>query len=211
MNRDTNALVRYYTFCIAAVLSFSASTPAVASLIRVDTLAAFNSQIGGSRLVADFDDRQLFFPEFNVVPAPGFSTVNAAPQQFFRPSFSGLALSQSGREGFDIRFNTPVFALGLDTLLNGLGPGFIQVFDQSNSLLGSFTVLHDQFIIGFFGVISTEQLGIVRFTSTRGEVVNTGIDNIRLSLTSVPAPPVIFITALALLMLIARRVKNAWP
>lgn len=175
------------------------SVPAKAGFIRYSDVDTFNAATNAG-LVTNFEDGRLTFPEVSFVAAPGTGALGTG-NVFFVPTFIGSALAQSGDEVFDIIFTTPVNAFGFDTLLNGFGPATLQVFNVAGDLLSNFTQLHDENIIGFFGLSGEQAIGSVRFSSINGRSVNTGIDNFRIGglAQSIPEPLPLGYTGLGLL------------
>lgn len=113
-----------------------------------------------------------------------------------------------------VEFGTPTTALGFNTYLNGYGPATIQIFG-SEGLLDSFVLQHDPTQVGFLGVLAEENIISIRWTSTHGRSINTGIDNIVQGTgiqESVPEPSsVITLLALGALGTISQGLKRKQP
>ncbi len=121
-------------------------------------------------------------PEPNVwVASPGYTNFGVKPT-------TSSVLTANGDEDFlvELAFEKAVTALGFDTYLNSYGPAVIEVH-SAEGLLGTFTLSHDPTKIGFFGVTAAEGIAKIRWTTTGGGVINTGIDNI-VTGVAVPAP-----------------------
>jgi hypothetical protein len=115
------------------------------------------------------------------VASPGYTN-------FGVPVTLSSVLTATGPEDFSVDMNLggPGTAVGFDTYLNTYGPATIEVHGGSG-LLGTFSLTHDPAQIGFFGVTANEPIYKIRWTTTGGQIVNTGIDNI-LTGAVIPAP-----------------------
>jgi hypothetical protein len=111
------------------------------------------------------------FPNI-VVASPGYTNFGV------KPATTSSVLASNGDEDFLITLDVPTTAIGFDTYLNSYGPAIVTVFGK-NGMLDQFSLLHDYTKIGFLGITSTEEITSVRWTTTNGRKVNTGIDNIR--------------------------------
>ena len=106
-------------------------------------------------------------------------------------------LTSTGPEDFSVAFAlaVPCTALGFDTYLNqqadgSNGSATIEIHG-TGGLLGTYVLTHDPTQIGFFGVTSGEPITKIRWTTTYGEKINTGIDNLRTGV--IPAPGAILL------------------
>ena len=116
------------------------------------------------------------------VSAPGFTN-------FGVPVTSSSVLTANGDEDFSIDFGTPSTAIGFNTYLNRFGPATVNIFGSSG-LIDTFLLSHDPLQIGFLGITSTEAVTSIRWTTSGGALINTGIDNIRQgSMENAPAVP----------------------
>ncbi len=81
--------------------------------------------------------------------------------------------------------------MGFDTYLNAFGPATVSVFGTTG-LLDTFLLSHDPTTVGFLGILASEEISSIRWTTVNGRRVNTGIDNIvqgtKIESTSVPEP-----------------------
>ena len=92
-------------------------------------------------------------------------------------------------------FGAPSHAVGFDTYLNNVdGSGsvappeaVIEIFDTSNGLIDTYTLTHNHTVVGFFGVVTDQAIGAIRWTTTGGEFMNTGVTNIQQGMP-IPAP-----------------------
>ena len=102
-------------------------------------------------------------------------------------------LTATGPEDFGVELNllSPGTAIGFDTYLNASGPATIEVHG-SGGLLGTYSLDHDPTQVGFFGTTANEPIYKIRWTTTGGETVNTGIDNVRIGAV-IPAPGAILL------------------
>ena len=135
------------------------------------------------------------------VASPGYNNFGV------QPLTTSSVLTATGDEDFKLDFSMPVTELGFDTYLNGFGPAVINVFGIGG-LLGSFNHSHAATSIGFLGITSTENITSLRWTTTNGRQVNTGIDNIRINAVPIPAAAFMFAPALLGFLGLRRRAKN---
>jgi len=180
------------------------------ALIYSTDLNHFNS-VTSSTLVEDFEDfaaknqqhssftsNGITYTNNVYVSSPGFTNYGLPG-----PTTSSI-LTTSGDEDYRLNFSSFVSAVAFDTYLNIYGPAEISVYG-TNGLIDTFIHTHDSTQVGFFGVTSTEQITAVRWNTTAGGIINTGIDNIRLSgsniSTSVPEPSTLILSIIALFML----------
>jgi hypothetical protein len=121
-----------------------------------------------------------------VIASPGYANFGV------QPITTTSILSANGNEDFTITFGTLNSAVGFDTYTNGYGTPTVRIFG-SGGLLGTYSVSQDSTKIGFFGVTASEAITSIRWTGVLGNLVNTGIDNLRTgsvnaTATSVPEP-----------------------
>jgi hypothetical protein len=102
----------------------------------------------------------------------------------FKQNSESNFLTANGDEDFTVDFGNPTTAVGFDTYVNSYGPAVIQIYG-SDGLLGTFTHSHSPFEVGFFGVVADTPIYKIRWTTELGRIVNTGIDNIRQSITDI--------------------------
>jgi hypothetical protein len=133
------------------------------------------------------------------VTSPGYNNYGAG----LNPTTSSI-LAANGDEHFRIDFAAPVFAVGVDVYLNGLGPATIAFFNGGD-LLGSFSWIEGPAALRFVGIGQVGAITSMSFISTNGGVLNTGLDN--LSVVAVPEPGTYALMAAGLfaLSLAARR------
>ena len=121
---------------------------------------------------------------------PNVWVASAGYTNFGVPSTLSSVLTATGPEDFDFSIEltlvNPSTAIGFDTYLNAYGPADIEVYGSAG-LLGTFSLSHDPTQVGFFGVTANEAIQRIRWTTTGGGVVNTGIDNVRIGAV-IPAP-----------------------
>lgn len=110
------------------------------------------------------------FPNVCVTP-PGFTN-------FGVPVTTSAVLASNGEEDFLMTLEVPVTAIGFDTYLNPYGPAIVTISGESG-ILGEFSLSHDYTKVGFLGITSTEKITSVRWKTTHGDWINTGVDNIR--------------------------------
>lgn len=142
---------------------------------RNEAQASFTSQgityagVGGTNVwVAGLP---IIYTNFGVIPLTSTVLTATGPENF---TVSVIPLS-------------PVTAIGFDTYLNRYGPATIKVFGAGDAELGTFILSQVPTIVGFFGVTSSDPITKIQWTTTGGETINTGIDNVLVG-TVVPAP-----------------------
>ncbi|NEQ36819.1 MAG: hypothetical protein F6K40_11240 [Okeania sp. SIO3I5] len=124
-------------------------------------------------------------PYLNVgVAAPGFTN-------FGVPITTTSILTANGDEDFTVEFGIPTEAVGFNTYLNAFGPATVSVFGHTG-LLDTFVLSHDPTTVGFLGILASEEISSIRWTTVRGGSINTGIDNIvqgtKIESASTPEP-----------------------
>ncbi len=77
--------------------------------------------------------------------------------------------------------------IGFDTYFNGLGPATVQVFGATGLLgmIGFPGNLDDK---EYLGIVSTDPIMSFRWTTTKGGILDTGVDNISVSSAPIPEP-----------------------
>jgi hypothetical protein len=171
---------------VSALMMSQASHAAVMFFTDVNDFDAVTE----TTLVEDFEDftqKDRLLPSFvsnnNTYtglaggPFPNVAVSSPGYRNYGVPITESSILTANGDEDFTVEFGTPTTALGFDTYLNPFGPATIQVFG-SGGLLDSFVLQHDPTQVGFFGVLADENITSMRWTTTQGGVLNTGIDNI---------------------------------
>jgi hypothetical protein len=111
-----------------------------------------------------------------------------------KPTTSSV-LTANGNEDFSvvIQLSFPATAVAFDTYLNQYGPATITV-KTAGGQTGQFVLSHDPTQIGFFGVTSSDPITSIRWTTVKGGIVNTGIDNVQVGYV-VPAPGALLLGA----------------
>jgi|GEM_PF-673287 len=208
----------------------SGSNARSASLSSFTNLAAFN-QAATTTLVEDFEafsPKDTLLPSFvsngntytalagtgpDGNPLPNVVVVSSTNSGFALPLPSSV-LTSLGPEDFTIEFGIPTEAVAFDTFLNGLGPATVQVFG-AEQLIDTVQQNHDPATIGFLGIVASEPIHSIRFTTVDGDVISTGIDNIRQGQANdanrVPEPGMMLglgMFAIALSVLRKRRVSS---
>jgi len=190
------------SLALAGLAAIGTSTATAAPLFFTDK-ASFDIATNTS-LVEDFEATGQ---PSNVSIVPGFAnngivyTGLASPNVFIADGFANFGLigpipsrvlTASGLEDFTVDFGSPSTAVGFDTYLNlatvldNTLPDTVRVFGSSG-LLGSFNPIHDPTTIGFLGILATEPITSIRWTTVGGDSINTGIDNI-VQGSAVPEP-----------------------
>ena len=139
-------------------------------------------------------------PGFNVfVASSGFTN-------FGIPITTTSILTASGDEDFTVDFGTPSEAVGFDTYLNQFGPATVEVHGPSG-LLDTITHNHASNTIGFLGLVASEPIHSIRWTTVNGAAINTGIDNIFQG-TVIPEPTTLTVLAIGSVALLRRRIAS---
>ncbi len=182
-------------------LCTNATNAAAATLNYFTNLSSFNAASSISA-IDDFESGtpheangvRSFVRNGNTFTANSNDVVIASPgyTNFGTPITTTSILSANSNEDFTITFGTPNSAVGFDTYTNGYGAPTVRIFG-SGGLLGTYSVSQDSTKIGFFGVTASEAITSIRWTGVLGNLVNTGIDNLRTgsanaTATSVPEP-----------------------
>ena len=83
----------------------------------------------------------------------------------------------------------------------------VTVFDTSDTLIGTYTLTQGPNTLGFVGFTSTVGIGRAHLLADQGETQDTGIDNVRVGLATVPVPAAVWLFGSGLLGLVgvARR------
>ena len=125
----------------------------------------------------------------DVVPNTAFPNVYLAPvdtNNFATPPTTSVVLTANGDEDFTLNFGVSRRSVGFVTYTIDFGPTTIRIYG-SQGLLDTFTLVQDSSKVGFFGVVSSEAITSIRWTTVDGGLVNTGVDNIRVG-SPVPEP-----------------------
>lgn len=198
-------LIGFVQGVIASPISFYTNQDAFKREVPVVLVEDFED-FASNRLLETYTQNGISYtahagiPHWNIVSArPGFSNFGSGVQQ---PTTTSI-LAANGDEDFTARFLTPVKAVGFDTYYNGLGPARVRVYGKSG-LLDTFSRNANN--KGYLGIVSSsEPITSIRFTSTKGGVLNTGIDNI--SISTIPEAKSVMMMGMAgALALFVRRV-----
>ena len=119
-----------------------------------------------------------------LVSSPGYTNYGV-------PITTSSIITANGDEDFTVEFGTPTEAVGFDTYLNAYGPATVSVFG-ANNLLDTFVLNQDPITVGFLGILASEEISSIRWTTVNGGKIDTGIDNIiqgsRIDKKSTPEP-----------------------
>jgi len=123
-------------------------------------------------------------PSTNVwVASPGYDNFGDGV-----PTTTTSILVATGDEDFTAAFSTAYTAIGFDVYLNGLGDVTVSLFGTSG-LLDTFVDTRNLDTQEYYGFISDEAITAIRFDSTLGGQLNTGIDNVAVGAAlAVPEP-----------------------
>ena len=197
--------MRHRTFAAAiAIATFAAQIRAEAAVSVFETKSGFDAAVSTTLIenfetgitknqaLSSFTHNGVTYtgaPSHNVyVIGPGATNFGSGVPQ---PTTTSL-LTASGDEDFTAAFATPVGAVGFDTYFNGLGPVSVKVFG-AHGLLTTFSVTPGKPLpngVGYLGFVTTDEpITSFEWTSTDGDTLNTGIDNIATApVVSVPEP-----------------------
>ncbi len=123
-------------------------------------------------------------------------------------------LVQGGHENFSIAFSDSPTAVGFDTYNDSLLPEpAVDVYDQSDALIGSFTLTQPASSIGYLGIISDAPIGRVHWYGFGGDPItrDTGIDNVATGVSTTPEPTSLALLGLGLPFLARRKKCSAEP
>jgi hypothetical protein len=116
---------------------------------------------------------------------------------FGAPLASLSVLTGNGPEDFMIDLSAVAnMAVGFDVYLNDLGPVVTSYYGAADNLLLTHVDSRGAGAVRFLGVSADEPIYKIRWTSTGGQTINTGLDNLRLGTAMIPAPGAILLTAL---------------
>jgi hypothetical protein len=111
-----------------------------------------------------------------------------------------------------LTFSTPYTAIGFDVYFNGLGPVTVSLYGI-DGLLDTFVDTRDLDTKEYYGFVSDELITELRFASTFGGQLNTGIDNLAVGdALAVPEPATLALLGAGLFVIGAlrrRRKANA--
>ena len=203
---------------IALAASSVAGAPAYAQVVFFSSQAAFQAA-STTTLQATFESIAIeghivnpytegsvtFFDPKNLYNArPGGP---AAINDFDAPVTSNV-LTVSGNEDITMTFaGSAPTAVGFTSLTNRFDAPVVTVFDVFNALIGSFVLTQAPSTVGFVGITSTVGIGSVHWLADRGEIKDTGIDNIHVGVNAIPEPATsgLMLVGLALAGIAARR------
>ena len=111
------------------------------------------------------------------VPYPNVFVSSPGYTSYGVPITTSSIITANGDEDFTVEFGTLTEAVGFDTYLNAYGPATVSVFG-ANNLLDTFVLNQDPTTVGFLGILASEEISSIRWTTVNGGKINTGIDNI---------------------------------
>ena len=111
------------------------------------------------------------------VPYPNVSVSSPGYTNYGVPITTSSIITANGDEDFTVEFGTPTEAVGFDTYLNTYAPATVSVFG-ANNLLDTFVLNQDPTTVGFLGILASEEISSIRWTTVNGGKIDTGIDNI---------------------------------
>ena len=108
---------------------------------------------------------------------PNVFVSSAGATSYGVPITTSSIITANGDEDFTVEFGTLTEAVGFDTYLNAYGPATVSVFG-ANNLLDTFVLNQDPTTVGFLGILASEEISSIRWTTVNGGKIDTGIDNI---------------------------------
>lgn len=208
----------------AALVVVALATSAKASLTSYTDLAAWQAATGANYLQEDFEDQAIphdvglasfVHSGWTYGPSGAGNVFVASPgySNFGLPGVTQTSiLTENGNEDFLVIPDQARRAVGFDTYTNNGASGHgiptlqdakVNVY-SANGLLGTSVIKPPVDNIGFFGVVSdSADITSVEWLADGGNLVNSGIDNVRTS--AVPEPMTFGILALAALAVRRRR------
>lgn len=212
----TNKLILIILVVIATTVVYARA--AQAGVTFYSTKGSFDAAVT-TTLLEDFENipgivKDHFYASFThngvtYLAAPGFNVAVASPGYTNFGAGVGRTtssiLTANGNEDFFVNFSSPLRAVGFDTYLNGLGPGTVKVFNSS-VLLDTFTYPGSVNTKEYLGIASTDPITSIRWTTTRGASLNTGIDNMSIAL--VPEPTALSMVGVSVLAAIRLRPRG---
>ena len=219
----------FYRYAISAVIAavltgMSATAGATTITFFYDNKAAFDAA-ASTALYEDFEsfspkDTNLPLISLGIIAYTPFATASLPNLLVSSPGYlnygvnvsptTSSILTTSGDEDFEMAFGIAQTAVGFVGYLNGLGPGTVKVFD-GGTLLDTYNLpdvsggakIH-------FGVVSAGgTFDKLRWTSTAGSLLNTGVDDI--SLSAVPEPSTYALLATGLLVIGVLKQRRRLP
>lgn len=181
---------------VAAWLALIASValprvPGGAAVVVLSEPGAFHTAIVNS-VVEDFEaasPKDVPIPFYSAhgitytghagVPFPNVYLLLPGSSNTGVPSTTSTILTTNGDEDITVDFSAPTLAVGFDTYLNADGPASVMVYGASG-LLSTIQHSHNPKEVGFLGLVASEPITSIRWTTSRGSVINTGFDNVRL-------------------------------
>ena len=195
------ALTVALTFCSSANASvvFYLTQPSFQTATPTTLLEDFESFAPKDTALPSFTSNGVTYTGFAGAPfgnvwdaSPGYNNFGAGVG-----TTTTSILTANGDEDFTMDFSSPYRAVGFDGYLNGSGPVAIQIFDISG-LIFTLTDLRNLDNKEFYGFISDTPITSIRWTTTNGGQLNTGVDNILVG-TAVPEPSTLALIGMALL------------
>jgi hypothetical protein len=204
----TQARQSLFAAAALVLLSLAVVAPSHASTITLyESQSAFDSAATTS-LLEDFEaftpkdtpfssitSHGVFYTGFAGAPFPNVWVASPGYNNFGAGvgTTTTSILTANGDEDILMTFTMTPLAVGFDVYFNGLGPVTLTV--TNTAFTAVFTDGRNLDTLGYYGIVSTDPILSIRFTSTDGGRLNTGIDNISIS----SAPEVPEPTTLALL------------
>ena len=216
---------------VAGGLIFTAATAgnAYASTMFFTDVNAFDA-LTDTTLIEDFEafpykaypGNDQIFPSFvsngNTYtghaggPYPNVAVSSPGYTNYGVPITTSSIITANGDEDFTVEFGTPTEAVGFDTYLNAYGPATVNVFG-ANNLLDTFVLNQDPTTVGFLGILASEEISSIRWTTVNGGKINTGIDNIiqgsKIDSKSTPEPSLLIGIVSTFVIALLSRKKQA--
>jgi hypothetical protein len=188
------------------------STPAHSAVIWYTSKASFDAASSTS-LLETFEAWVPKDVQLAVIASNGVTYTPNPPTNVFvsSPGYNNYGagvgttttsiLTANGDEDFTATFSTPYTAIGFDVYLNGLGDVTVSIYGTSG-LLDTFVDTRNLDTLEYYGFVSDEAITAIRFDSTLGGQLNTGIDNVAVGdALAVPEPAPLAVLGAGLLAL----------
>ncbi len=142
--------------------------------------------------VANSTTKDLWFgevngPTFRCVAATNVGIASAGSNDFNIAPTTTDIITSDGNQDFTIEFNFPPNLLSFNTHLNEYGPVRL-IVTTVDDVQTEYSIAHDPAIVGFFGLESVQNIKSIRWIAVNGDLVKTGISNLKADVVSGVGP-----------------------